>query len=510
MGLIRFAVHPASLLDDWPEVYRGYLTGADGRVFPTRIEVDEGIVGCRRTSSESCKFQVAWPVAGFGRPVVATASLPERDEPYLLPVELARGKIVQVRNQASQWELSGMRIPPEFAEPARMSHRAFARAASCQDRPEESSQLAGEALHHACAAAEILTRGYAEQALSGRLQRFGGLPASIGCELQGSTPKSDASDLFAATFNSATVAVPWRKIEAVEGEYIWEPSDRQLEWCEQQKLLVRGGPPEQQKLLVRGGPLIDLGPDGLPPWLARWEHDIFNLQSFVCDFVETAISRYVGRIRIWEVAARLNTGGALSLNEETRLTLAARVLDVARQVDEEAQLLIRVDQPWGDYQARGQHRLSPLQMVDALLRSGVGLAGVNLELAMGYLPRGSAHRDLLDISRLIDMWSVLGVPIHATLACPSNGDDDNLAGPEWEVEPRMWAKPIDEEGQADWIDHVLELLLAKPSVAGVSLTHFCDGDPHSFPQAGLLRADETPKPAIERIISQRQRHKRRD
>ena len=498
MGLIRFAVHPASLIDDWPEVYRGYLTGADGRVFSTRIEVDGEIIGCRRTSSESCKFHVAWPVTGFGRPVIATASLPERGEPYLLPVELARGKIVQVRNQASQWELSGMRVPPEFAEPSRLAHRAFAKAASCQERPEAASQLANEALHFACAAAEVLTQGYAEQALLGRLQRFRGLPASIGCELQGSIPNPDANELFTAAFNSATIAVPWRKIEAVEGEYDWGPSDRQLEWC------------EQQKLMVRGGPLIDLGPEGLPPWLARWEHDIFNLQSFVCDFVETAISRYVGRIRIWEVAARLNTGGALTLTEESRLTLAARVLDVARQVDEEAQLLIRVDQPWGDYQARGQHRLSPLQLVDALLRSGVGLAGVSLELAVGYLPRGSAHRDLLDLSRLIDSWSVLGVPIHATLACPSNNDDDALAGPEWEVEPRMWARPIDDEGQANWVDHLLELLLAKPSIAGVSLTHFSDGDPHSFPQAGLLRTDGTPKPALERIIAQRQRHKRRD
>lgn len=498
MGLIRFAVHPASLIDDWPEVYRGYLTGADGRVYSTRIEVDGEIVGCRRTSSESCKLHVAWPVAGFGRPVIATASLPERDEPYLLPIELARGKIVQVRNQASQWELSGMRVPPEFAEPSRQAHRSFAKAASCQERPEAASKLANEALHFACVAAETLTRGYAEQALAGRLQRFGGLPASIGCELQGLMPNPDANELFAAAFNSATVAVPWRKIEVIEGEYDWAPSDRQLEWC------------EQQKLLVRGGPLIDLGPDGLPPWLARWEHDIFNLQSFVSDFVETAISRYVGRIRIWEVAARLNTGGALTLSEETRLTLAARVLDVARQVDEEAQLLIRVDQPWGDYQSRGQHRLSPMQLVDALLRSGVGLAGVNLELAMGFLPRGSACRDLLDISRLIDAWSVLGVPIHATLASPSSGDDDDLAGSEWEVEPRMWAKPIDEEGQAEWIDRVLELLLAKPSIAGVSFTHFTDGVPHQFPKAGLLCADGTPKPALERIIAQRQRHKRRD
>ena len=73
---------------------------------------------------------------------------------------------------------------------------------------------------------------------------------------------------------------------------------------------------------------------------------------------------------------------------------AELIEDVARQVDEEAQLIIRIDQPWGEYQSRGQHRLSPLQIVDALVRSGVGLSAVNLEVAMGYFrPGGSARRD---------------------------------------------------------------------------------------------------------------------
>lgn len=511
MGLIRFAVYPASLMEDWPEVYRGYLTGADGRVFPTRIEVDDNIVGCRRTTSESCKFHVAFPVPGMGRPFVSTASLPERDQPYLLVVELARGKIVQVRNQASNWELAGMQIPQTFGAPARAAHLAFARAASSQSDPELATQLATEALHHAFLAAEQLTLAYSAQALAGRLQRFGSLPASVGCDLQNSIPDPAANDLFTSAFNAATVAVPWRSIEAVEGEYNWDPIDRQLEWCEHlQRLEQSKQKNEQQRMLIRGGPLIDLGPDGLPSWLARWEHDVFNLKSFVSDFVETAISRYVGRIRIWEVAARANSGGALTLNEESRLMLTASVLGVARQFDEEAQLIIRVDQPWGDYQARGQHRLSPLQFVDAIHRSGVGLAGVNLELAMGYLPRGSARRDLMDISRLIDSWSVLNLPIHVTLACPSNLEDDPMSHSDWEVDPRVWPTENAEENQGEFLDRVMELLLAKPSVAGVFVSHFSDAEPHQFPYAGVLRSDQTPKPALERIITQRQRHKRRD
>jgi len=497
MGLIRFDVYPSSLLGDWPEVHAGYLTGADGRVFPTRIEILDNIIGCRRTSSESAKFHVAWPVEGFGRMIIPTASLPEREQPYLLAVELARGKIVQVRNQEAQWQLSGLKIPPEFTIPHRAAHRTFARAAASQQDPVVASQLANEAIRYACEAAEILTRSYAAQALNGRLQRFGSLPVSIGCDLQGVLPPPTSNEVFHSLFNSATVSVPWNVIEGTEGEYNWQSTDSQLEWC------------EAQRLMVRGGPLLDLGTNGLPTWLSRWENDILNLQSFVCDFVETAISRYVGRIRVWEICTRMNTGGALNLNEESRLTLTARVLDVARQVDEEAQLIVRIDQPWGDYQSRGQHRLSPLQVVDALLRSGVGLSAVNLEVAVGYKPFGSALRDLLECSRLIDTWTILDVPIYVTLVCPSSSQEDPKASPDVKVNPRIWNGTCDEGRQAKWIDQMFELLVAKPRVAGVFLPHFSDRAPHTFPHAGLLNANDIPKPIAQQIVTQRSNHRRK-
>ena len=100
---------------------------------------------------------------------------------------------------------------------------------------------------------------------------------------------------------AAAIPLNWRTIEESEGEYRWDLLDQQVDWC------------EQNRLMVLGSPLVDFGPSGLPPWLARWEHDFFNLQSFVCDFVETAVARYMGRIRLWEIAARANTGGALAL-----------------------------------------------------------------------------------------------------------------------------------------------------------------------------------------------------
>ncbi len=489
MGLMRFLIHPASLMSDWPEVHRGFLSGVDGRVFGTRIEVEGNLVTCRRITSESGKFHVGWPIADFGRPITSTATLPEREEPYLLAVELARGKIVQLRNQASQWDVAGMRMPAAYRAPATEAHRLFAAAASSQDRPEEASRLANEALNQACRAADALTLSYAEQALAGRNQRNPRLPALLGCDLEGGPPPPDAQELFQKAFQACIIRCSWNDIESLEGEYFWDGVDQQLAWC------------EAQKMKFRAGPLIDLGPDGLPGWLANWEHDPLNLQSFVCDFVETALSRYMGRIRTWEIVARPNSGGALTLNEEQRLTLTARVLDIARQVDDDAQLLIRVDQPWGEYQARGQHRLSPIQMTDALIRSGIELAGVNLEIACGYLPRGSAPRDLLDVSRLIDLWSIMQVPLHITLACPSSLEPDPLANPDHEVDPHLWPEPANEARQAKWLDQFLPLLMAKPAVASVTWSTFTDALPHEFPHAGLLRIDGHPKPSLERIIN---------
>lgn len=492
MGVMRFLIHPAEMLDGWPEVYRAYVSGYDGRVYPTRVEIDGNVMACRRHNSDSGRLHVAWPVPGLGHPVLCTSSLVEREKPYVLAVELARGKIAQVRDQLSAWELQGMQVPEEFPPLHREAYRLFARATSLQDDPARASALAGEALAKECAAADLLSRAYTRQRLVVRRKRTAHLPASLGCNLGTAAPEAAWGELFREAFTTAMVPIEWRTVEPVEGEYHWDVNDAQVEWC------------WANRLLTYGGPLLDLSSGGLPQWLWQWERDFLNLQSFVCDFVETAVTRYLGRIRSWEVSARANTGGALALSEEQRLSLVARTLEAARHVDEENQLMIRIDQPWGDYQARGQHRLSPLQFVDALIRAGIGLSGVNLEIAVGYRPRGSAPRDLLEFSRLIDLWSSLGIPLYVTMAFPTASGSDPQAQSDLEVdEPGRWKAPWSESAQAEWVDLYLPLLMAKQAVVGICWTHFSDQTPHEFPHAGLIGPDGDSKAALEHIIDYR-------
>ncbi|MGQ0633774.1 MAG: endo-1,4-beta-xylanase [Planctomycetaceae bacterium] len=494
MGVMRFLVHPPELLAAWPEVHRAYFSGVDQSVWPTRIDTEGAIVVCRRQNSDSGRLNVAWPVAGFGRPMLATSSLPERDEPYLLAVELARGKIVQVRNQLAFWHAAGMSIPMEFATLHRDSHRLLAQAVAVQERPDVASALAQQAIVAAFEAAELLSRAYARQRLEMRHRQYPQLPTVLGCSMGDSLFDLDQQAGFLKAFGGAAIPLQWRHIEPIEGEYRWETYDTQVEWA------------LANNLLIRGGPLIDLSPGGLPSWLGQWQHDYWNLQSFVCDFIETAVSRYVGRVRIWEVCARANAGGALAITEENRLTLVAKVLEVARQVDPEGQYLIRIDQPWGEYQARGQHKLSPLHFADALIRAGMELSAINLEIGVGYVPSGSPSRDLLDFSRLIDQWTVLGLPLQVTLAFPSSVEADSHVTTDLEVDPNFWRRPIDEQTQADWIDDYVPILLAKPSVIAVFWNHLSDAQPHRFPHAGLIRSDGTPKSSLGRFTALREAH----
>jgi hypothetical protein len=492
MGVMRFVVHSPHVLEQWPEIYRAYISGVDGRVFPTRIEVDGGLVTCRRPVADSGRFNVAMPVPGFGVPMVSTASLPEREEPYLLPLELARGKIAQLRDQVAAWEVAGMILPEALRDPARQAHQFFNRATSCQDQPGQASGLAQESLRWAFQAAEIATRSYSLQRLAARRKRSPHLPLAMGCYLAGFDPSAPGGAAFVEAFSSAVVGVGWNHVEPIEGQYRWELPDAQVDWC------------LANRLLIYGGPLLDFSEGGFPPWLSTWEKDFPNLQSFVCDYVETAVGRYAGRIRHWDVCARANSGGALGLAEEERLALVARTLDVVRQVDDDIQLMIRIDQPWGEYQARGQHRLSPLQFVDALLRSGIGLSAVNLELAVGFRPGGSPSRDVFEVSRMLDAWTGLGIPLHVTLACPAQTHlDDAQADSAVQVEPDRWKFPWDDDAQAAWIDEHLPLLMAKQAVVGIFWAHFSDQAPHRFPHAGLLRADGSRRPALQHFIDQR-------
>src|SRR3954466_15947010 len=92
-----------------------FAGGYDQTPVPTRVDVQGNRLVVSRALSESGFLLVPWPVDSLSPFVTTTATLRERPEPYSLLVELARGKLNQVRMQAAEWGDFGLRTPPDFA-----------------------------------------------------------------------------------------------------------------------------------------------------------------------------------------------------------------------------------------------------------------------------------------------------------------------------------------------------------------------------------------------------------
>src|SRR5438477_9911553 len=98
MGQLRFLVPRPEQID--PEaIGRTYLAGMDDVPWRTEVAWDGRQLTVERSDSDSGYLYVPWRAAGHGQLTLSTATLIEREAPYLLPVELARGTLNRLRNQ---------------------------------------------------------------------------------------------------------------------------------------------------------------------------------------------------------------------------------------------------------------------------------------------------------------------------------------------------------------------------------------------------------------------------
>lgn len=489
MGVMRFELHPAFPLP-LDAAQRAYLAGPELIPWRSRNRVTGQLLQLEREVTDSANLYIPWPVNGHGELTLHTATLMERGAPYRLPLELARGKLSQVRQQVADWQAIGMTVPAEIGQRLHeaMSHFSHAVAAPADD--DHGAHAAQAALETALAAGEQLVERFTEQAVASRHRHEGRLDVLLGVNLGNSPPELALTRSLPTIFNAANVPLAWLHVETSEGQCNWDLHDAQIAWC------------AEQGMKVAAGPLVQLDHLGLPDWLCLWEGDFDNLVTFVGNYVEQVVRRYRGRVHLWQCAGRLNAYGVLGLSEEDKLRLAVRSIEIARQLDPETPLLIRFDQPWAEHLHRSRLDFSPLHFADALARSGLGLGGIDLELNVGYHPGGSARRDLLAVNRLIDHWSGLELPLYVTLTCPSSEEEDPHARCTTRPLPGGWTP----ERQQGWAHRVVSLLLAKPTVRGVFWNQLRDDQLHDFPHGGLYDSEGRGKQVLRTLKDLRQEH----
>ncbi len=494
MGTMTFQLPATVPADAARELKRTCMAGGpDNMPWPTDLHLLPGLMSVSRVVDESGYLAVPWSINGGSLLMCTSATLIERSRPYNLLVELARGKVNQVRCQASDWRAGGLMLAPELEQRIHDAGLAFAHAVAGVP-PEEAGQQAQAALDLAYQTAGQLVSAYLAQVFQIRHQRQARLDSTLACRLGKTVPPSNLAPHLTSAFNSVCLPFSWGQIENEEATYRWEECDALVDWA------------SKQQLEISAGPLIDFSSAQLPAWLWLWERDLPAMASFMCKFVETTVRRYRNRIRRWQLTAASNCANVLSLSEDDLLGLTYRLTESARQVDSSLELIVGIAQPWGEYLALSERTHSPFIFADTLIRSGLHLSALDIELVMGLTPRGSYCRDLLEISRLLDLYALLGVPLRATLGYPSSSGADADADPDLHVEGGHWGNGFTAEVQADWAAEVTALVLCKPYVQGVQWAHFRDAEPHQFPHCGVVDAHDQLKPALQKLRQLREAH----
>tara|TARA_B100000809_G_scaffold62817_1_gene59553 strand:+ start:1260 stop:2747 length:1488 start_codon:yes stop_codon:yes gene_type:complete len=493
MGLIKFQVPLLERIK--PDVTeRAYMADPEGIPWAGHLYWNGDCLVLSRESDESGNFYIPWEVPGRGELILSTGGLIERSAPYSLPIELARGTLHRLRSQLAAWQMMGLLVTDTVQQAVTEALHTFATAVTDQTKSPQTVEYADHALHAALRAMELLIDQYSHQIISSRRQQTKKLSTVFAVNL-GHTVADDkrAAQLLTA-FNSAAVPLTWGQVETSTDSMHWEIHDRQVDWC------------QRKGVRIIGGPLIRLDAAGLPDWIVLWEDDFEIIESYVLNYVDTAVQRYQNKIALWNCAARTNTQSSLKISEEQQLRLTVKIIERARQIEERTPMIVTFDQPWAEYVARTPMDLTPFQLADTLARSKLGISGFGIELNLGYWPGGSGSRDLLEISRLLDRWSLLGLPLVVFLVTPSDTSVDPEAAHQARPISSSPDNQVTPQSQQALIDQLVPLLLSKQSLHGVVWNRLADVPPHDFPHGGLFDRRGRAKPVLNSLTQIRRKH----
>jgi hypothetical protein len=493
MGLMRFLVHHRDRIPN-EGIERIYICGQDELPWYSRAFASGNQIVIERSESDSGCVCVPWRIEGHGEYVVSTATLMERPRPYQLEVELARGSVNLLRNQMAVWEMFGLEVPDELRKHVLEATRFFSRAATHQASASEAADWAEQSLSASFAATDELASTYARQALEIRRTHSPRLSTLLGARLGEGMPSAAVARQLAETFTLAALPMAWRTIQSDENSRSWEAADAQLAWA------------ASCGLKVTVGPLLQMDDRGIPDWTYLWEGDFESLLTFMLDHVRAVVERYRGKVNVWQVASRISRGQTLALSEEERLQITAQAISLVRQLDPRAPVVVTFDQPWAEYLAKERLDLAPLHFADALVRAGLGLSALGLEINVDCLGPSAIHRNPLAYSRLIDEWSLLELPLmlfltipHASQEASPETPDEATAGGD-EKSPRV-------ESQREWLERRFPLFLAKSSVQAIVWNQLSDAaGPHESPQGGLFDSKSRPKPALRALRKLREEY----
>ncbi len=494
MGDLRFKVPNAANID--PRIWEtAYISGMEGIPWFCHRQMDGDQFSIGRDIEESGKLNIVWPTRSLGNICLSTTSLRIVDNPYSLITELARGTVFRMKNQCAEWQRIGLKLPAEFFPLSEQALNQLLHALTIRDNPKKQEQHAQAAIDSSTDASILLCDAFSMQVLDIRLQNEGRFSTLLGCRIQPQIAIESVSDALKTAFNLISVDADLNAIESASGQRNYAIADRQVEWAHQ----------NGHRVCV--GPLLNFKPGGLPRWMVLLNENFETVMNVACEHAVETVERYKGKVHLWNCAVGLNGPGEMRWSDEEVLRMSVSLIETVRRADDRTPVLLTIDQPFSEYLGSERDGISPLHFADALIRADLGLSGLALQLNLDTWPDGTLPRDPIDISRLIDRWGLLGLPLMIIITAPSQltGDaraEHGLGVSSWSIDINTPSSDVKSEGLKS--EGLIRMLLAKPTVHAIIWNQTSDQLPHGFANAGLWDSNGKAKSILNSAAKLRQ------
>jgi hypothetical protein len=481
---VKFQVFKNGKLADHFEVHGAYLFGTDGiSIRRAKIQFKHGYLDCIRPNMETAGLALLWPIDGFGRILLPTTCLPERERSYNLNVEIARAKLMQITNRREDWsffdKIEGMESI------SKESQDLFVEAIQTIHDAPKASELASESLTKAMVYSEKLAVRQGTALFDKRRKGHGFGRGCMGCHIHPALlGRSQYLDRLLELFASVTIPINWARIETRKGHFDFSAVDQCV------TTLAR------KKVVIGAGPLLRFTRDHLPDWLLQSGFGFERMRELAYQFVSKVVARYASVVHRWYVISGLNVFNQFNFNFEQILEMTRAASMAVRAAGSRAVRIIEISHPWGEYYASTPNSIPPFVYMDMVVQSGTNFDAFALQMQFGKDETGLHLRDVMQISSILDCFGVVAKPLHIThVAVPSaNGTglfDGTVAG--------VWHRRWDETRQSQWLNRFHKIALSKPFVESVNYDALADNESNVIAHSGLLSEQMEPRESFKTL-----------
>lgn len=480
--------------DDWP-LRNAYLVDSEHNGVRCDITFEGGQIVCDKRDAGTAALCLQHVAGDLGELTLQTCLLPERDEPYLLAVELARHRLMTMYNKLEDWAMFELEPSHPVSKREIKARQHFIDALCLQkDDPVKATELANESLAASLDGSEELALAHSELLLN-RRKETGSLPKwPIGCGVALHKADDRLRAGLAASFDFVQLPLPWKQLSPEENEYRWDDMDAWAAWAQAQ------GKP------VIAGPVVSFEPSCLPDWLYIWEHDYDTVRDLIYEHIERVVSRYKHVVSAWNIVSGLHVNSHFTFNFEQLMDLTRMSTMLVKKLHPQAKVIVELRQPFGEYYADNPRSIPPMMYVDLLIQSSIPFDAFGVRLPMGQAADGQYTRDLMQVSSMLDQFAGFGKQVYLTVAAPSEPVTEVMIASTASDEPvddnsGYWRRPWSPVVQGHWLEAVFQIAMSKPYIDAVSWQDLVDHPDIELPLSALVTADQQPRVAFKRLVN---------